>query len=84
MNRADIVSRVNSIFCDIFDDDSIVISDEMTAADIDDWDSLEQINLLVAMERAFDIKFSVGEVEGLANVGEMLDLVARKLAEKQA
>lgn len=84
MNRADIVSKVNSIFCDIFDDDSIVISDEMTAADIDDWDSLEQINLLVAMERAFDIKFSVGEVEGLANVGEMLDLVARKLAEKQA
>ena len=79
MDRTEILSRANEIFCDIFDDDELVITDETTAADIEDWDSLEQINILVAMEREFGVKFSVGEVEGLANVGEMLDLIASKL-----
>lgn len=79
MTRTELTEQVNEIFRDVFDDDDIVISDEMTAADIEDWDSLEQINLLVAMERRFKIKFSVGEVEGLKNVGEMIDLIERKL-----
>ena len=79
MDRTEILSRANEIFCDIFDDDELVITDETTAADIEDWDSLEQINILVAMEREFGVKFSVGEVEGLGNVGEMLDLIASKL-----
>ncbi len=79
MNRTEITEKVNEIFCDIFDDDELVITDETTAADIEDWDSLEQINILVAIEKAFKIKFSVGEVEGLKNVGEMLDLVEAKL-----
>ena len=79
MNRTEITEKVNEIFCDIFDDDELVITDETTAADIEDWDSLEQINILVAIEKAFKIKFSVGEVEGLKNVGEMLDLVKAKL-----
>lgn len=83
MNRTELTAKVNEIFCDVFDDDSIVIRDDMTAADIEDWDSLEQINLLVAMERNFGVKFSVGEVEGLQNVGEMLDLIERKLAQAQ-
>lgn len=79
MDRTEILSRATDIFRDIFDDDEIVITDETTAADIEDWDSLEQINILVAMEREFGIKFSVGEVEGLANVGEMLDLIESKV-----
>ncbi len=80
MNRAELTSQVTEIFRDNFDDEEIVLTDETTAADIEDWDSLEQINLLVAMERRFGIKFSVGEVEGLRNVGEMLDLIERKLS----
>ncbi|MEA5050595.1 MAG: acyl carrier protein [Oscillospiraceae bacterium] len=80
MNRTEISEKVNGIFRDIFDDDTLVITDETTAADIEDWDSLEQINILVAMEKTFGIKFSVGEVEGLKNVGEMMDLIASKLA----
>ena len=79
MDRTEILSRATDIFRDIFDDDELVITDETTAADIEDWDSLEQINILVAMEREFGVKFSVGEVEGLANVGEMLDLIESKV-----
>ncbi len=82
MNRTELIQQVSEIFHDIFDDDDITVHNEMTAADIEDWDSLEQINILVAMERKFAIKFSVGEVEGLKDVGEMLDLIERKIAEK--
>ncbi len=79
MTREEIYAEATEIFRDLFDDDEIEINDETTAADIEDWDSLEQINLLVAMEKRFKIKFSVGEVEGLRNVGEMIDLIASKL-----
>ncbi len=79
MNRTEITEKVTEIFREIFDDDELVISGETTANDIEDWDSLEQINILVAIEKAFSIKFSVSEVEGLRNVGEMLDLIERKL-----
>ncbi len=79
MNRTEITEKVTEIFREIFDDDELVITDETTAADIEDWDSLEQINILVAIEKAFSIKFSVSEVEGLRDVGEMLSLIERKL-----
>lgn len=79
MTREELTARVTDIFRRNFDDDSIALTDETTAADIEDWDSLEQINLLLAMEKEFGIKFSVGEVEGLRNVGEMLDLILKKL-----
>ena len=79
MNRTEISEKVQEIFRNIFDDDSLEITDVTTAADVEDWDSLEQINILVAMEKEFSVKFSVGEVEGLKNVGEMIDLIVSKL-----
>lgn len=79
MSRTEVFEKINAIFHDIFDDDSLVVTDDTTAADIEDWDSLEQINILVAMEKAFGVKFSVGEVEGLKDVGEMADLIISKL-----
>lgn len=81
MKRADITKIVNGIFRDIFDDEELVISDATSADDIEDWDSLEQINILVAMEKEFNIKFSVSDVGGLENVGQTIDLIERKLAE---
>ncbi|MEG2525401.1 MAG: acyl carrier protein, partial [Oscillospiraceae bacterium] len=63
-----------------FDDDSIVLTESTTSDDIEDWDSLEQINILVALERVFSTKFSVNDVENLKNVGEMVDLIERHLA----
>ncbi len=79
MTREQVMEKTNAVFCDIFDDDTIVLTDATTADDIEDWDSLEQINILVALEKLFSIKFAVSEVEGLANVGEMIDLIMRKL-----
>jgi len=81
MKRELVCERVQDIFRDIFDDDSICIRDDLTAEDIEDWDSLEQINLLVAFEAEFKIKFHIEEVNMLKNVGEMVDLVCKKLAE---
>lgn len=79
MTRQEILEQLADIIRDIFDDDELDITEQTTAADVEDWDSLEQINILVATEREFSVKFSVSEVEGLRNVGEMVDLIASKL-----
>ncbi len=79
MNKQEIKKRLNAIFCDIFDDDNIVLEDNTTADDIEDWDSLEQINILTSAEKEFGIRFSVGEIENLPDVGAMIDLIYSKL-----
>ena len=80
MTREEIMEKVNEIFRDVFDDDTLVITDSTNSDDIEDWDSLEHITLVVSMEKEFDLKFDLKEVNALANVGEMADLIARKLA----
>lgn len=80
MNEQQIFDAVQNIFRDNFDDDSLVLTRETTADDIEDWDSLEQINLLTAIEKKFGLKFQLADVRGLANVGDLLDLIARMTA----
>ncbi len=80
MDQAEIRERLTGIFREVFDDDSIQIFDAMTAKDIEDWDSLNHINLIVAVEGSFKVKFTTKEVTNLANVGEFIGLIARKLA----
>lgn len=75
MTRQEAYERVNRVFRDIFDDDSITVTDATTAADIEDWDSLEHINLIVALEEEFGMKFTMGEITGMKNVGESVDLI---------
>ena len=75
MNRDEVLAKMQGVFRTVFDDDELVITAETTADDIEDWDSLEQINLLVAFEKLFGIKFSASDVRKLNNVGEMADLV---------
>ncbi len=77
MTRTDIMAKLNEIFCDVFDDEDIVLTDATNSDDIEDWDSLEQINLLVAIEKQFSIKFSLADVADLENVGAMVDLIER-------
>ena len=77
MNEQQIFDAVQNIFRDNFDDDSLVLTRETTADDIEDWDSLEQINLLTAIEKKFNIKFKLADVRGLKDVGDLLDLVTR-------
>ena len=79
MNREIIHDKLQLIFQDIFDDTAIYLQDSTTAADIEDWDSLMQINLIVAIEEEFQIKFKLSEVEKLRNVGEMIDAIAGKI-----
>ena len=77
MTAEQILKELEEIFRDNFDDDDIVLTRETTADDIEDWDSLEQINLLTANGKKYGVKFGIDDVSGLANVGDMVDLVLR-------
>jgi acyl carrier protein len=80
MKEEQIKELLNRIFQEVFDDESIQIRNDMTAQDIEEWDSLNHINLVVAVERSFKVKFTTKEVNGLANVGEFIALIRRKAA----
>ena len=82
MTRDYVYVKMNEIFRNVFDDESIVLTDETNANDIEDWDSLEQINLIVAIENEFEMMFDMAEVADLANVGEMVDLILLKDSEE--
>jgi acyl carrier protein len=79
MTREEVFAKLNEVFRDEFDDDSITVGEETTANDIEDWDSLEHINLIIAIEKKFGFKFTMMEVTGLKNVGEMVDVILRKV-----
>lgn len=79
MTREAVFEKLNEIFRNNFDDDDIELTDETSSADIDDWDSLEQINLVVAIQDAFNVKFNIDEVNSMKNVGEMVDFILEKL-----
>ena len=75
----EIKEKLQEVFRDVFDDEEIELQDDMTAADIEDWDSLAHIQLIVAAEKAFGVKFSTAEVGRLKNVGEFIALIDDKL-----
>ena len=70
-----IYETLNEIFQDVFDDEDIVVDAGTNSDSIEDWDSLEHINLVVAIEKAFGLKFSMDEVTGMKNVGEMVEII---------
>ncbi len=75
MTRDVVYERLQEVFRDVFDDEEIVVGDETTAEDVEGWDSLEHINLIVAVEKEFGIKFNMGEANKMKNVGEMVDII---------
>jgi len=77
----EIKERLQEIFRDIFDDEELEIREDMSAKDIEDWDSLAQINLIIAIEKEFGVKFNLEEVSKLKNIGEMLIQIESKLGE---
>lgn len=79
MTREEVFERLNNVFQDVFDDDDIVVNEETTSNDIEDWDSLEHINLVVAVEKEFKIKFNMGEVNSMKNVGEMVGIILERI-----
>lgn len=75
VSREEVFERVTDIFRDVFDDEELVISDSTNSEDIEDWDSLEHIQLIVGMEKEFKVKFDIKTVNSLENVGQMVDLI---------
>ena len=74
-----ILNKLQDIFRDIFDDESIIITKETSSNDIEDWDSLAQINIIVACEAEFSVKFDMNDIAAIKNVGDMIDIIERKL-----
>ena len=80
MSRNDIYQKLAPVFHEVFDNDNIILSDGISAEDIDEWDSLSHIRLVVAVEEAFLIRFDSSEIVDLENVGQFVDLIRSKTA----
>lgn len=80
MEREQILKTVNNIFIDVLENDDLVINNETSAKDVEEWDSLNHIQLIVAIEKKFKLKFKSSEILSWKNVGEMCDAIHNKLA----
>ena len=78
MTRQEIFEKLNEVFSDVFDEE-IVVSEETTAADIEEWDSLTHITLISEVEDAFGIKMSMKTVLGMKHVGELVDIIEKNV-----
>ena len=78
MERSEILKQINEIFVDTLDNEDVVIEEATTAGDVDEWDSLTHIQLVVAIEKNFKIRFTSTEIQSWNNVGEMMDCIQEK------
>jgi acyl carrier protein len=74
----EVTEKLTEVFRDVFDDDELTIFPEMTAKDVDEWDSLMHITLVLSVEKAFGVKLNAAEVGKLENVGQMVDLLVKR------
>jgi acyl carrier protein len=79
MTREEVLSKVNEIFSDAFDREDLVIGFETTAADVEGWDSLMQMNLIEMIEDEFNMRFGMDEVVTMADVGSMIDIIISRI-----
>ncbi len=80
MQESQIYARLNEIFADVFDEDSINVTPELSAKDVDGWDSLSHIRLILTIEKAFKVKFSTSEIGKLEKVGDLVSLIEARAA----
>ena len=80
MSQANILERLQPIFRDVFDDDDITVGPETTAEDVEGWDSLMHVSLMINIECAFGVRFSTTEVASMTNVGELARLLEQRIA----
>jgi acyl carrier protein len=80
MNKNDVMARLADTIKEVFENDSLVINEETTAHDVDEWDSLSHLSLVSEIEKIFQMKFALGELVKLQNVGQMADLIIKKSA----
>ena len=79
MTKEKIYEMLDEVFQDVFDDEEICLTDNTVSSDIEDWDSLNHINLVVSVEKEFGIKFSMGETQKMKNVGEMVSIIQERI-----
>jgi acyl carrier protein len=79
MERDDVITKLTGIFRKVFNSDSLILSDELTANDVDHWDSLTHMILITDIEDSFSIKFRLKELNRMRNVGEMIDIIISKI-----
>jgi acyl carrier protein len=79
VDQSQIYTRLTSVFRDVLDEDDLVLTPEITADDVDGWDSLSHIRLVLAVSKSFGVKFSASEIGGLKNVGEFVELIQKKM-----
>jgi acyl carrier protein len=78
MQRQEVLAKLQEVFNDTFLE-SVVVTPELSAKDVEEWDSLTHVSLIIAIEQAFGIRFQVGEVESALNVGDLADLIIKRL-----
>ena len=78
MNREEIISALSPIFHRVFNNNEIIITDDLNAEKVDQWDSLTHLNMIAEVEKHFEIKFKLKELIGMKNVGDMIDLILQK------
>lgn len=82
MDNASIIQEIQPIFQDVLDQPALQLTPESNASNVADWDSLAHVNLIVAIEKLYGIKFALGELQDLKNVGEMAQLIQKKRGAK--
>lgn len=80
MTRQDLRAKIRDILADILDNDSLTLTEATTADTVEDWDSINHVKLLIALEKELNIRFASDEIQGLVNVGALIDLLEKKLA----
>ena len=81
MNKDEILLKIQDIFRDVFDDDTLILSENTSQNDIDEWDSLEQINIISTIEDEFDVEFEMDEITEFKNIGNLITAVHTKLTQ---
>ena len=82
MSGEDLLAGVQDVFRDVFDEPEMVITRHSSAENVPDWDSLTHVNLVTAIERRYKVKFALGELQELKEVGDLLELLSKKLMVK--
>ena len=79
MNRKDIFNKIQGVFIDVFDDENLEINNSTNSEHIEEWDSLNHIQLVLSIEKTLSVRFKTGEIQSLKDVGEMIDMLEKKL-----
>ncbi len=82
MEREIVFKRVNEVCRDVFDDENLIVSDNTTADDVEGWDSLTHLSLVSELENMFNIRFTMGEIQKSRNLGELVDVIMKRMNDK--